>query len=84
MKLSQLIEQTARRFSRAKLHYGHGTDNARDEAAFLVLRGLGLDFNENLDLEVDPKRVEPLIRKRIEERIPAAYLLNEAWLDGVP
>lgn len=83
MKLSQLIEQTARRFSRAGLHYGHGTGNARDEAAFLVLRGLGLPFNTDLSGPADPARVEPLIKKRIEERIPAAYLLNEAWLDGV-
>ena len=84
MKLSRLIEQTARRFSRAKLHYGHGTGNARDEAAFLVLRGLGLGFDANLEIEVDAKRVEPLVSRRIKERIPAAYLLNEAWLDGVP
>jgi ribosomal protein L3 glutamine methyltransferase len=83
LKLSQLIEQTARRFSRAGLHYGHGTGNARDEAAFLVLRGLGLPFNTDLSGPADPARVEPLIKKRIEERIPAAYLLNEAWLDGV-
>ena len=82
MTLGELIEKTARRFTRAKLHYGHGTDNARDEAAFLVLRGSGLPFNADLDRPVK-KNIEPLIRKRIEQRIPAAYLLNEAWLDGV-
>jgi ribosomal protein L3 glutamine methyltransferase len=84
LKLSELIEKTARRFSRARLHYGHGTDNARDEAAFLVLRGSGLAFDADLSGPADPRRLEPLIRKRIRERIPAAYLLNEAWLDGVP
>lgn len=84
MRLRDLIRDTARRFSRAKLHYGHGTDNARDEAAFLVLRGLGLPFSAALEAEVDPARVAPLIEKRIRERLPAAYLLNEAWLDGLP
>ena len=84
MTLEELIQHTARRFTRAKLHYGHGTDNAHDEAAFLVLRGLGLPFDANLDRPADAKRVESLVRKRIETRVPAAYLLNEAWLDGVP
>ena len=84
MKLRDLIERTARRFSRARLHYGHGTDNARDEAAFLVLRGLGLPFSADLDAEVDAAPVAGLVERRIKERVPAAYLLNEAWLDGVP
>jgi ribosomal protein L3 glutamine methyltransferase len=84
LTLEQLIEQTARRFKAAGLHYGHGTDNADDEAAFLVLRGLGLAFDTNLKSAADPKRIERLVGKRIEQRIPAAYLLNEAWLDGVP
>jgi ribosomal protein L3 glutamine methyltransferase len=83
LKLRELIRETAQRLSRAKLHYGHGTDNARDEAAFLVLRGLGLAFDADLRQEVDPRRVEALVRKRIEQRIPVAYLLHEAWLDGL-
>jgi len=83
LKLGTLIRQTERRLRAARLHYGHGTDNPRDEAAFLVLRGLGLPFDADLERSARPERVEPLIRKRIEERIPAAYLLNEAWLDGV-
>ena len=83
MKLGELIRQTGRRFERAHLHYGHGTDNAHDEAAFLVLRGLGLPFDADLERSARPERVEALIRKRIEERIPAAYLLKEAWLDGL-
>lgn len=84
MKLGALITQTARRFSAARLHYGHGTDNARDEAAFLVIRGLGLSFKVSDNREVDPAKIEPLVRRRITERIPATYLLHEAWLDGVP
>jgi ribosomal protein L3 glutamine methyltransferase len=82
LTLQQLIEQTERRFRKARLHYGHGTDNAHDEAAFLVLRGLGLPFDTDLSGPADPRRLEPLIRKRIRDRVPVAYLLNEAWLDG--
>lgn len=83
MTLRELIEKTERRLRAARLHYGHGTDSARDEAAFLVLRGLGLPFDADLNRAIDPGRVEPLIRQRIEQRIPAAYLLKEAWLAGV-
>lgn len=84
MKLRELIRETAQRLSRAKLHYGHGTDNARDEAAFLVLRGLQLPFDANLDQEVDAARIAALVERRIRERLPTAYLLKEAWLDGLP
>jgi ribosomal protein L3 glutamine methyltransferase len=84
LKLGELIEQTARRLKQARLHYGHGTDNARDEAAFLVLRGLGLPFDADLNRSARSAAIEPLVKKRIEKRIPAPYLLNEAWLDGVP
>jgi len=84
LKLQQLILQTEKRLKAARLHYGHGTDNPRDEAAFLVLRGLDLPFDADLDQPADPSRVEGLIRKRIRERTPVAYLLNEGWLSGVP
>ncbi len=83
MNLRELIRQTERRLRAAKLHFGHGTDNPRDEAAFLVLRGLGLPFDADLRRPADPRRVEPLVQKRIRERVPAAYLLNEAWLGGL-
>ncbi len=85
MNLGRLIGDAEKRFRSARLHYGHGTGNARDEAAFLVLRALRLPFEASLHREVAPKaarQVEALIRKRIERRIPVAYLLNEAWLDG--
>lgn len=83
MTLGELIERTERRLRAARLHYGHGTDNPRDEAAFLVLRGQRLPFDADLGRTADAKRVEPLIRQRIEKRMPAAYLLKEAWLDGL-
>jgi ribosomal protein L3 glutamine methyltransferase len=83
LTVGELIRRTERRLSAAKLHFGHGTDNPRDEAAFLVLRGLGLPFDADLRGPADGERVEGLVRRRIEERTPAAYLLNEAWLAGV-
>jgi ribosomal protein L3 glutamine methyltransferase len=85
LTLAELIEKTEKRFKAARLHYGHGTDNPHDEAAFLVLRGLGLPFDADLGVRIFPrsrKVLESLIRRRIGERIPVAYLLKEAWLDG--
>ncbi len=84
MLLAELIRDTERKFRAAKLFYGHGTSNARDEAAYLVLRALRLPFDAPLDRPLAPKAVKqlaPLVRSRIEKRIPVAYLLNEAWLD---
>lgn len=86
MTRGELIDRTARRFARAGLHYGHGTDNPRDEAAWLVLRGLGLPFEADPEKEVSvagARKVERLAKRRIRERMPLAYLLGEAWLDGV-
>lgn len=85
MTLGELIRDTEKRFRAAKLFYGHGTFNARDEAVYLVLRALRLPFEVSLEREVSAKAVKqlaPLVRSRIEKRIPVAYLLNEAWLDG--
>ena len=83
MTLRELIERTERRLRAADLHYGHGTDNPHDEAAWLVLRGLALPFDA--DLEQPAKgvaRIEALAARRVKERIPLAYLLKEAWLAG--
>lgn len=83
MTLGELILQAEKRFRAARLYYGHGTSNARDEAAFLVVRSLRLPFETSLRKTASArqeKHVESLIRKRIEERMPVPYLLNEAWL----
>jgi ribosomal protein L3 glutamine methyltransferase len=87
LTLEQLIRRTAGRFRAARLHYGHGTDNAHDEAAYLVLRALGLPFHADATIPIYPagvRKVEALVARRIRERIPTAYLLHEAWLDGLP
>jgi len=73
------------------LSFGHGTNNAQDEAAWLVLWQLGLpldtDFTDDaqdiLVLKADLNKVEQLIAQRIATRKPAAYLTQEAWLEGV-
>ena len=87
MILAELVRAVAQRLRKAQLHYGHGTTNARDEAAFLVLRGLGLGFEapaERVITAREAARVERLVQRRIRERIPVAYLLNEAWLADQP
>ena len=88
MTLLQLVNASAQRLEQAGVSFGHGTLNAHDEAAWLVLWRLGLP----LDTEVDERAVSPeqqahvdaLIDERIATRKPAAYLTREAWLQGVP
>jgi ribosomal protein L3 glutamine methyltransferase len=81
-----LVLAAARRLEAAGVSFGHGTANALDEAAWLVLHALGLPVGElgpSLDLAVDAERAKAanaLVAKRIRTRKPAAYLLNEAWL----
>jgi len=81
--LGELILGTEKKLRAARLHYGHGTLNARDEAAYLVLRGLGLPFDSDLSRRIqgpDGRKIEGLVKARIEQRVPVAYLLKEAWL----
>ena len=73
----------------AGVYYGHGTDNARDEAAWLVSGALGIAphaladcANQSLDPEARA-RLRELIAARIETRRPTAYLLREAWFAGL-
>jgi ribosomal protein L3 glutamine methyltransferase len=86
----ELIEAGAQQLTDAGVAYGHGTTNAFDEAAWLVLWQLGLPLDE-LDLvaehQVHPEeeaKVAALLQTRIASRKPAAYLTHEAWLQGVP
>lgn len=74
------------RFSEAKLHFGHGNAHAYDEAAYLLLHALHLPLDRLepfLDARVtqdERARLAELFTRRIDERIPAAYLTREAWL----
>ena len=87
--VEQLIRQTAARFDAAGLSYGHGTDNALDEAAWLIFARLGLShddaqaaYSRKVDAEARAA-VDELVIRRINERIPVAYLVNQAWFDGL-
>ncbi len=79
MKVSVLLRDIARRFARAKLHYGHGTHNAKEEAAWLISSVLGYLLEQEISSK-DLVKMEKLVQRRIRERIPLAYLLQEAWL----
>ena len=85
-----LIESAADAFIRAGLHFGHGTDNARDEAAFIVLHALELPYTaDELTLARslstgEARAAQSLIEARIERRLPAAYLTNKTWFAGHP
>jgi ribosomal protein L3 glutamine methyltransferase len=91
MNLSKLIQLGAEQLSQAGVAFGQGTTTAEDEAAWLVLWKLGLpldtDFNDVArQTELSPTQIEhvqALIAQRIERRRPAAYLTQEAWLQGV-
>lgn len=76
------------RFNEAKLFFGHGSDNAFDEAAYLILATLHLPVDRLepfLDASLTHGEAEDVLRaieRRVRERIPAAYLTREAWLAG--
>jgi ribosomal protein L3 glutamine methyltransferase len=88
--VGDLIVRGARRLKRAKVFFGHGTENAADDAAALVLHALKLRHDAAPAIyskRVSPpaqKRVEQLISRRIKERIPAVYLTGETWFAGLP
>nr|MDP2190508.1 50S ribosomal protein L3 N(5)-glutamine methyltransferase [Rhodoferax sp.] len=93
MSILELIETGAQQLSAAGVAFGHGTSNAFDEAAWLVLWQLGLPLDTALDnltsaahRAVSPEQqvqVAAIIALRIKSRKPAAYLTHEAWLQGV-
>lgn len=93
MQLHQLIGESQSLLEAATLSFGHGTTNARDEAIWLVLWSLGIALDTDIDDEAIANRectpdevakVQELIAKRIDTRKPAAYLTQQAWLQGVP
>lgn len=90
MTVRQLIDWGAEQFEQHGLSFGHGTDNALDEAASLVLHALGIGYDQPdsiLDaIPADDGRVRALklLQERIRTRKPAAYLLGQARFAGMP
>ena len=84
--LRKLLREATRRLQAAQVSYGHGTTNARDEAAWLVMHALNLAFDDlgaHLDRPLSARQLQAaqaLVDERIQSRRPAAYLTHEAWL----
>lgn len=86
--LRDFVLWAERRFAQARLYFGHGTDNARDEAAWLVASALEIPFDaldanaERVLTASEADRLRALAEARIATRKPLAYLLHEAWFAG--
>ena len=89
MNLIDLITAQSARLKQAGVSFGHGTTNAFDESAWLVLWALGLPLDaleakaKNELAPEEQAKAEALVTQRIETRQPAAYLTHEAWLQNV-
>lgn len=87
--MGDLILAVERRLRRARVFFGHGTDNARDEAAALVLHVLGIPHGASAKAfarrpaAADRARIAALLERRIVERVPLAYLTHETWFAGL-
>lgn len=90
MTVNEILAYGSEKFEHAKLYFGHGTDNAWDEAVWLAFYVLKLPYNAernalNTELSIlQVKQIKALYQQRITRRIPAAYLLKEAWFAGLP
>jgi ribosomal protein L3 glutamine methyltransferase len=87
-ELGSALRWIAAELAAHDLWYGHGTDNARDEAVALIVGALGLPFEKIASWATralsgeERARIDALVRRRIDERIPVPYLVNEAWFAG--
>jgi ribosomal protein L3 glutamine methyltransferase len=86
--LRQMLQLAEQRFNEAHIAFGHGTANAFDEAAYLMLYALGLppqELRSHLGRKLSAAErtlALQVIERRVTERVPAAYLTREAWLTG--
>ncbi|WP_281645419.1 50S ribosomal protein L3 N(5)-glutamine methyltransferase [Parendozoicomonas sp. Alg238-R29] len=84
------LRWTYSRFNEHDLFFGHGSDNSWDEACYLILQALELpwDFDQSLYgcrlTAIESAHLQSLVRRRIEDRVPTAYLLNKAWFCELP
>jgi ribosomal protein L3 glutamine methyltransferase len=88
LTLRDWLRYAVSRFNEASLFFGHGTGNAYDEAAYLILHTLHLPLDRLepfLDARIladEAERLAAVLERRIKERLPAPYLTREAWLQG--
>ena len=87
MKIQETTLQFAARLDSVDLCYGHGTDNSLDEAFYLIYGLLGIDFADEQaaqrELSVgEEAMLEVALKRRIDERVPTAYLVGRAWFAG--
>jgi ribosomal protein L3 glutamine methyltransferase len=88
--LRDFIRWGMSRFNEAEIYFGHGTENALDEAAYLVLHTLhlppqvGEPYMDTRLTEAERRQVVDILLRRVEERLPAPYLTHEAWYGGIP
>jgi ribosomal protein L3 glutamine methyltransferase len=89
-RLSQAIEAAEAALIEAQVYFGHGTDNAWDEAVFLVLGACGMPLDTQQDelqkllTEEQLLQIKDWLAKRIHQRLPLPYLLGETWFAGIP
>ena len=87
--LEAYLGSVSGRFEAAELFYGHGTDNAWDEAVYLVFTALGIGFDSDSEVmhrsltPAEVEAIERLVERRIRQRVPVAYLVGEAWFAGL-
>lgn len=89
MNIGECVVQAEQAFETADLHYGHGTDNARDEAVWLVLNVIGAPLDgsfqhwQQVVTCEQQQRICGLVKARLNSRKPLAYLLGSAWFAGL-
>jgi ribosomal protein L3 glutamine methyltransferase len=88
--VASVLERSARRLTRARLHYGHGTASALDDAAALLWHVMRLPwpappavYRRRVSVSAQAA-LEMLLRRRIRERIPVVYLTQRCWFAGLP
>ncbi len=89
MNIEDCISATAKKLASSEAFFGHGTDNPIDEAAYLVLEGLEIGFDDDLDYEreltdSELQKLDGLLVQRINDLKPVAYIVGRAWFAGHP
>lgn len=90
MTLIDFITAQSARLKEAGVSFGHGTTNAFDEAAWLVTWALGMPLDAletQAQRNITPEeftKADDIIARRIDSRLPAAYMTKQAWLQNVP